>query len=67
MKKLENNINSALQLLIFALPILMIIGSFSVNSFAIIFSLYGLVNYKFLIKNNIINKRVLLIFFFLVF
>ena len=63
MKKLENNINSALQLLIFALPILIIIGAFSVNSFAIIFSLYGLVNYKFLIRNNIINKRVLLFFF----
>ena len=63
MKKLENSINLALQLLIFTLPILIIIGAFAVNSFAIIFSLYGLVNFNFLIKNNIINKRILFFFF----
>ena len=63
MKKLENNINLALQLLVFTLPILIIIGAFAVNSFAIIFSLYGLVNYKFLIRNNIVKRRILFFFF----
>lgn len=65
MKKLENKINSVLKLLVFSLPILIIIGPFAINSFAIIFSLYAIVNYKFLIENNIFSKKVL--FFFLSF
>ena len=63
MTKLKSRINSTLKLLIFTFPILIIIGPFAVNSFAVIFSLYGLANYKTFIKNNIFNKEILIFFF----
>lgn len=63
MTKLDSRINTTLKLLIFVLPILIIIGPFAINSFAVIFSLYGLANYKVFIKNNIFNKKILFFFF----
>ena len=63
MTKLDSKINTTLKLLIFVLPILIIIGPFAINSFAVIFSLYGLANYKVFIKNNIFNKKIIFFFF----
>jgi O-antigen ligase len=63
MTKLDSKINTTLKLLIFILPILIIIGPFAINSFAVIFSLYGLANYKVFIKNNIFNKKIIFFFF----
>ncbi len=61
--KINDKIDIFLKFLIFSFPILIILGSFSLNFFAVIFSLYALFNYKILKKFKIFNKNILIIFF----
>ena len=61
--KINSKIDIFLKFLIFSFPILIILGSFSLNFFSVIFSLYALFNYKILKKFKIFNKNILIIFF----
>ena len=57
------NINNILGLLLLSFPILIIIGSFALNCFSIIFSLYAIFNYKSLSSINILNGKTIILFF----
>lgn len=60
---INSKIDIFLKFLLFSFPILIILGSPSLNFFSVIFSLYALINYKILIKFQIFNKNILIIFF----
>ena len=60
---INNKIDIFLKFLLFSFPILIILGSFSLNFFSVVFSLYALFNYKILKKFKIFNKNILIIFF----
>ena len=60
---ISSKINTILGLLILSFPILIILGSFVLNCFSIIFSLYALVNYKTLLTINIFNHKTIVLFF----
>ncbi len=60
---INRNLDLFLKFLLFSFPILIILGPASLNFFSVIFSIYALINYKILIKFQILNKNILIIFF----
>ena len=63
MQRIKNIINFILKINIYTFPILLAIGPFAINSFAVIFSIYGIVKFVNFIKKNFLSKK----FFFLIF
>lgn len=63
MFKLESKINVVLKLALLSFPILIILGPFALNCFSIIFSLYAIMNYKFIKKSQFFNNKILILFF----
>jgi len=62
-QKISSKINIFLGLLLLSFPILIILGSFALNCFSVIFSLYAIFNFKSITNINIINKKVIILFF----
>tara|TARA_A100001015_G_scaffold315821_1_gene428566 strand:+ start:3166 stop:4491 length:1326 start_codon:yes stop_codon:yes gene_type:complete len=60
---ISSKINSILGLLLLSFPILIILGSFALNCFSIIFSLYAIFNYKRFLNINYINPKAKILFF----
>jgi len=56
-------INTFLKLLLLSFPILMILGPFALNCFSVIFSFYAIINYKYLKKIKIFDKKIYIILF----
>lgn len=64
MKSIHNKkINTFLGLSIKFFPVLMILGPLFLNLFSLIFSLYALINFKFLENSKILNKKIVIILF----
>ena len=60
---ISSKINSILGLLLLSFPILIILGSFALNCFSIIFSLYAIFNYKRFLNIDFINPKAKIFFF----
>jgi len=60
---ISSKINSILGLLLLSFPILIILGSFALNCFSIIFSLYAIFNYKKFLNIDFINPKAKIFFF----
>ncbi len=60
---ISSKVNSILGLLLLSFPILIILGSFALNCFSIIFSLYAIFNYKRFLNIDIINIKTKILFF----
>ena len=60
---INNKLEIFLKFLLFVFPILIILGSPSLNIFSIFFSIYALTNYKIIIEFKIFNKKILFFFF----
>ena len=64
---LKNSYNSVLILLMTIFPILMILGSATINFFCVIFSIYAIINYKLVLKLIFSQKKIFLYLLFSIF
>ena len=64
---LKNSYNSALILLMTIFPILMILGSATINFFCVVFSIYAIINYKLVLKLIFSQKKIFLYLLFSIF
>ncbi len=64
---LKNSYNSVLILLMTIFPILMILGSATINFFCVVFSIYAIINYKLVLKLIFSQKKIFLYLLFSIF
>jgi len=64
---LKISYNSVLLFLLSIFPLLMILGSATINLFCVIFSIYALLNYKLVLKLIFSQKKIFLYLFFSIF
>ena len=64
---LKNSYNSVLILLMTIFPILMILGSATINFFCVVFSIYAIINYRLVLKLIFSQKKIFLYLLFSIF